>query len=193
MKAMIRTLCRAAVLVLLATPAWAAPKKYHFALASLTAKSDVDAEAARSAQPRLESQLTTAFATHPELIAKLDGAPDWKTQAEPFRRYLARKGIAAAYSVTVELTAATERLEPLPDKPKSQRLIVRVALHMLGEGMPGRTMGFTGDGEATVKVEVGKKVSDRDRQYAWDEASKAAVADALKTAFKQLALPPKKP
>ena len=53
--------------------------------------------------------------------------------------------------------------------------------------MPGRTMGFTGDGSATIKQEVGKKVSERDRKFAWDDAAKAAVDDAMVTVFKQLA------
>lgn len=78
------------------------------------------------------------------------------------------------------------------DKPNSQRLVVRVALHFLGENIPSRTMGFTGDGQATIKVEIGKKVRDKDREYAWDQAAEAAVADAMTTVFKQLAIPPKK-
>ncbi|MDX2091528.1 MAG: hypothetical protein SFX73_26950, partial [Kofleriaceae bacterium] len=78
------------------------------------------------------------------------------------------------------------------DKPNSQRLVVRVGVHLLGENLPGRTIGFTGDGQATIKQEVGKKIRDRDREYTWDQAAEAAVADALATVFKQLAVPPKK-
>ena len=70
--------------------------------------------------------------------------------------------------------------------------MIHVALHMLGENIPGRTMGFTGDGQATIKQEVGKKVRDRDREYAWDQAAELAVADAMTTVFKQLAVPQKK-
>ena len=62
---------------------------------------------------------------------------------------------------------------------------------MLGETIPGRTMGFTGDGQATVKQEVGMKIRDKDRDYAWDGAAETAVADAMKTVFAQLAKPPK--
>jgi hypothetical protein len=53
-------------------------------------------------------------------------------------------------------------------------------------------MGFTGDGKATIKQEVGVKVRDRDRAYTWDQAAELAVDDAMKTVFQQLALPPKK-
>jgi hypothetical protein len=63
---------------------------------------------------------------------------------------------------------------------------------MLGENIPGRTMGFTGDGKATIKQEVGLKIRDRDREYTWEQAAEIAVNDAMKTVFQQLAVPPKK-
>ncbi|HEU0029505.1 MAG TPA: hypothetical protein VFQ53_02645 [Kofleriaceae bacterium] len=179
--------------VVLAAPSEAAPKKkYHFNLAEVTTKPNVKPDVAKDATPRVEAQVKQAFETHPQLVAKMDGAPDWKTQAEPYRAYLKKKGLAGAYHVTVEITDASEEVVPMEGKPNSQRLVVKVAIHMLGETMPGRTMGFTGDGQATIKQEVGKKVSQRDREFAWDEAAKAAVADAMVTVFKQLAIPPKK-
>lgn len=192
MKPMLRLII-VAVIGCLATQADARPKKrYHFALASATAKSEVAAKSAKAATPRVEAQLRKTFDTHPQIVASLEGAPDWKTKPVAFRKFLARKRIAAAYSVTVELTEASLELQPMPDRPRTQRLVVRIAVHMLGEHMPGRTIGFTGDGQATIKVEVGKKVNDRDRQYAWDEAAKAAIDEAMKTVFAQLAAPPKK-
>jgi hypothetical protein len=53
-------------------------------------------------------------------------------------------------------------------------------------------MGFTGDGAATVKQEVGMKVRDKDREFTWDGAAETAINDALKTCFAKLALPQKK-
>jgi hypothetical protein len=192
---MIRRVCVVASVVacLIGTAAGAPKKKYFLDLATVTAKPDVDAETAKAATPRIEAQLRATFASDPQLVAKLDGAPDWKADAAAYRKHLAKHGVSAAYFVTVDVTEATEKLEPIDGTTKSQRLVVRVAIHMLGEAIPGRTMGFTGDGHATIKVEVGKKVSERDRQYAWDEAAKAAIGDAMKTVFKQLAVPPKKP
>jgi len=172
--------------------AWAAPKKkYHFELAAVTAKPEVKPDVAKSATPRVELQIKKAFASHPQLVAKLDGAPD-TANAPAYRKYLVKKGLAGAYLVTVEVTEATEELIPVDDKPNTQRLSVRVGVHILGERIPDRTMGFTGDGSATIKQEVGKKVRDRDREYAWDSAAEVAIADAMKTVFKQLAVPPKK-
>ncbi len=170
----------------------AAPKKYHFKLAAVTAKSEVKADVAKEATPRVEAQVKKTFETHKQLVATLEGAPDPDAKAEAFRKFLKAKGLAGAYLVTVEITEASIELVPVESKPGTQRLVVRVAVHLLGENIPGRTMGFTGDGQATIKQEVGKKVRDRDREFTWDEAAKAAVDDAMQTVFKQLAIPQKK-
>lgn len=176
----------------LASTASAAPKKYHFKLAGVSAKPEVKADVAKEATPRVEAQVKKTFETHPQLVAKLDGAPDPDAKAEAYRKFLKGKGVTGAYLVTVEITEASIELVPMDSKPGSQRLVVRVAVHLLGENIPGRTMGFTGDGSATIKAEVGKKVRDRDREANWDEAAKAAVDDAMQTVFKQLAVPAKK-
>ena len=171
----------------------AAPKKkYHFELTAVTAKSEVKPDVSRAATPRVEAQVKKVFETHPQLVAKLDGAPDPKSNADGYRRYLTQHAIAGAYLVTVEITDASEEVEPLEDKPNAQRLVIHIGIHMLGENIPGRTMGFTGDGKATIKQEVGMKVRDRDREAAWDSAAEVAIADAMTTVFKQLAVPPKK-
>jgi hypothetical protein len=192
MKPMLRLIFLAVATFAVVLPAAAAPKKYHFNLAQVAAKPEVKPDAAASATPRVEAKIKETFNTHKQLVGTLEGAPDWKTQAEAYRKFLAKKGIAGAYHVTVDISEASEELQPIEGRPKSQRLVVRVAIHMLGETMPGRTMGFTGDGQATIKVEIGKKLNEADRKYAWDEAAKAAIDDAMKTVFKQLAIPPKK-
>jgi hypothetical protein len=171
----------------------AAPKKkFHFELTAVTPKPEVKPEVAKAATPRVEVQVKKVFETHPQLVAKLEGAPDPRANADGYRKYLSTKGISGAYLVTVEITDASEELEPLDDKPNAQRLAIHIGIHMLGETIPGRTMGFTGDGKATIKQEVGKRIRDRDREYTWDQAAELAVADAMKTVFQQLAAPPKK-
>ena len=197
MPAMIRLLVAASVLFLVGTSAEAAPKKkYHFELTAVTAKPDVKADVAKSATPRVETQVKKAFESHAQLVAKLDGAPPLPEKPTPqqmdaYRAFLKKKGLGGAYWVTVEVTEASEELVPT-DKPNTQRLVVHVAVHVLGEQIPGKTMGFTGDGQATIKQEVGKKVRDKDREFAWDSAAEVAIADAMQTVFKQLAIPPKK-
>ena len=187
----IRSICMLglAAIVAAAAPAAAAPKKkYHFELTAVSAKAEVKPEVARMATPRVDAQVRKVFAGHPQLVAKLDGAPDPKSSADAYRRYLTQHGIAGAYLVTVEITEASEVLEPLDDKT-SQRLVIRIGIHVLGETVPGRTMGFTGDGRATIKQEVGIKLRDRDREYTWDQAAEFAIDDAMKTVFQQLAAP----
>jgi len=190
---MTRLVFALAAIALAGSAADAAPKKkYHFELTAVTAKPEVKPEVAKAATPRVEAQVKKVFETHPQLVGKLEDAPDPKTKADAYRRYLGTKGIAGAYLVTVEITDASEEVVPLEDKPNAQRLVIHIGIHMLGENIPGRTMGFTGDGKATIKQEIGLKLRDRDREYTWDQAAELAIDDAMKTVFQQLAVPPKK-
>jgi len=186
----------ATAIVFASAAAAAAPakphKKYHFELTAVTAKSEVKPDVAKAATPRVEAQVKKVFGSHPQLVAKLDGAPDPRSNADGYRRYLTQHALAGAYLVTVEITDASEEVEPLEDKPNAQRLVIHIGIHMLGENIPGRTIGFTGDGKATIKQEVGIKVSARDREYTWDQAAEIAVDDAIKTVFRQLAAPAKR-
>jgi hypothetical protein len=187
---MMRAMKSLLLLVMMVAVASAAPaakptKKYHFELTKVLAKDNVKADVVKIAQPRIEAQVKKAFESNPQLVGTLEGAPD-PSDGEAYRKYLEKKGVSGAYLVTVEITDASEELVPLEDK-KSQRIVVKVAIHVLGETIPGRTMGFTGDGQATVKLEVGLKVRDKDRDYAWDGAAETAINDALKTCFAQLA------
>lgn len=190
---MTRVLTLLALFALVAT-AQAAPKvkKYHFKLADVTAKPEVQADDAQASVPRVEAVIKKTFETHPQLVGTIEGAPDPIAKADAYRKFLTKKGLSAAFLVTVEVTEASIEIVPMEGKPNSQRIVVRVGVHLLGETIPGRTMGFTGDGQATIKVEVGKKIRDKDKEYTWDQASQAAVDDAMKTVFKQLAIPAKK-
>src|SRR5882757_2606648 len=81
---MSRLVFAAAMVALFASSAAdAAPgkKKFHFELTAVTAKPDVKADVAKAATPRVEAQVKKVFETHPQLVAKLDGAPDPGTNA----------------------------------------------------------------------------------------------------------------
>ena len=184
-----------AALVVFAPRADAAPKKkYHFELTKVLVKPEVKADVAKEAQPRIEAVFKKALESHPQLVKSLEGAPadPEANNGGPYRKFLTKKGIAGAYLVTVEVTEASIEIVPMEDKKNTQRISVTVGLHVLGETIPGRTMGFTGDGRATVKQEVGMKIRDKDRQFTWDSAAETAVENALKECFAKLALPPKK-
>lgn len=184
----------AVALVLFAPHADAAPKKkkYHFEITKVLVKPEVAADVAKEAQPRIEAVFQKALESHPQLVLSIEGAPDPDAKPAGYRKFLARKGISAAYLVTVEVTEASIEIVPMEDKKNTQRISVTVGLHVLGETIPGRTMGFTGDGRATVKQEVGMRIRDKDRQFTWDSAAETAVAEALKECFAKLAKPKKK-
>jgi hypothetical protein len=170
-----------------------AKPKYHFELSDVTPADGVTGDVVTMAQPRIKAQVEKAFASHPQLVAKLDGAPDPKTDAKAYSAWLKKKKIAGAYRVNVEITAAAEETEEVTDKPGELRLVVRLSIKMFGETVPTRTMGFSGEGSATIKQEVGKKVRQRDREYAWDQAAELAINDAIATSLAKLALPLAKP
>lgn len=187
----------AMVCLLPALGAEAAPakKKYHFKLTKVLAKPEVKPEVAKEAQPRVEAVFMKALENHPQLVATLDGAPNDPevNNGQPFRKFLTKKGVAGAYLVTVEVTEADIEIVPLDDKKNSQRIVVSVGIHVFGETIPGRTMGFSGDGRATVKQEIGMKIRDKDRQFTWDSAAEHAVTQALEKCFAKLAAPPPPP
>jgi len=183
-------LLAAFALAVLAPRADAAPKKkYHFELTKVLVKPEVKADVAKEAQPRIEAVFRKALDSHPQLVKDISGAPNPETDANGYRKFLTRKGVAAAYLVTLEVSEASIEIVPLEDKKNAQRIVVSVAIHVLGETIPGRTMGFTGDGHATVKQEVGMKLRDKDRQFTWDSAAETAVAEALKECFTKLSKP----
>jgi hypothetical protein len=63
---------------------------------------------------------------------------------------------------------------------------VHVGLRMFGEGIPKRTMDFSGDGSATVQVPAGRRVRDQDRAHAHRTAIQMAVSEAIATSMREL-------
>jgi hypothetical protein len=187
-------LAAATSLAVAAAPAAAKPKKkYHFELDDVRAGKDVTADLATEVTPRVKAQGEKLIAANPQIVATLTGAPDPVADAPGFQKYLAKNKIDGAFKVTVEITAATEEVEPIESKPGNQRIVVHLEVHMFGEAMPTRKMGFSGDGSSTVKEEVGKKLRPKDRDAAWDDAASEALTKALDESLTKLALPPPKP
>jgi hypothetical protein len=183
-----------AALALAGSVAFAAtepPKqRYHFELSAVTAKPEVKPAIAKLVTPRVEAELKKLFEHHPQLVAKLD-APDPKVDADAYRGFLTKSHIAGSYDVTVEITSAAEELTPMPDKPGTQHLEIRLVLNMTGKTIPDGTLGFVGHGKATIQQEVGAKVSNGEREETWGQVVEVASAAALKNAFQQLDAAPK--
>jgi hypothetical protein len=169
-----------------------ARKKYFFEVTSVTSKTTLPDHLEKQILPKLSAEVQKQLANHPQLVAQLpEGAPDPKADANKYRKYLTKRGLAGAYQVSVELTSASEEVEQL-DGRKGQRLVVRLGVHMFGETVPGQTIGFTGDGSASVRQEVGKTVRPRDQEFTWQGAVEIAVTDAIETSLAKLSAPEKK-
>jgi len=177
-----------ALVASLASAADAPKDRYYFELKSITAKAELKPEAVKMATPRVLAEAKKAFEHHPQLVAKLDGAPDPKADPDGYRAFLAKGKLKDAYLVNVEITDATELLTPMPDKPGSQQLEIRIALRMLGSHIPDDTLGFTGHGKGKIQQEIGLKVNEHDRQDTWDQVTELAVSAAVKTAMEELEL-----
>jgi hypothetical protein len=166
-------------------------KKYLFEVSSVTSKTSLPDHLEKSILPKLSAEVEKQLNNHPQLVTAVPGAPDAAGDATKYRKYLAKRGLAGAYSVSVELTSASEEVEPIEGK-SGQRLIVRLGVHMFGEAIPGKTIGFTGDGSASIRQEVGKTVRPRDQEFTWQGAVEMAVTDAIDTSLAKLSAPEKK-
>ncbi len=175
-------------------PAWAKPwETYVFLISRVELGKDVPKEV----EQQLVARLGAAIADHEELEASLDGgAPDPEAEPEKFKKYLKSRRLRA-FKVNVDVSRFSSELEPVRGGPRgqaarknSQYLTVRVSLRLFGETVPDRVMAFTGDGSATVKLEVGKTVRPRDREEAASAALDQAVAGAIAESLPKLQEPP---
>lgn len=167
-------------------------KKYFFELAEVKAADELG-KAGQDLIPVTQTQVAKSIAAHEQLVVTLDGAPD-RANAKAFKAYLKKKKLAGAYRVNVELIAFEEEVEEKDDSlNKEKRLIIRLSLRTFGETIPDRVMGFTGEGSATVKLDIGKKLRPRDREYAINQAVELAMTDALASSMQKLATPPPAP
>jgi hypothetical protein len=172
-----------------------AEKKYHFELVEVRAGEGVDGTIAADALRLLDAELRKQFAAHPRLVADISGAPEPEANKKKFVKWLMKKKIAGAFQVDVDLTRYTEELEDTttPNAGKdAKRLVVRLDIHLFGETMPGHKMGMEGEGTATVKEDVGKKMSAKDREFTIQYAIELAVTDAINKALERLSAPPPK-
>jgi hypothetical protein len=162
-----------------------AQKRYLFQISFISPKKTLPEKLEKTVLPLLTAEVHKQLAAHPQLVTELPGAPDPAADANKYRRFLKKHGVHGAYLVRVDLTDASEELEPLEGR-SGQRLIVRMSVHMFGETIPGQTMGFTGDGSASIRQDIGKTLRPRDQQFTWQSAVEIAVSDAITTSLAKL-------
>jgi len=175
--------------VVFASPAYGKGKNrgkpYIFKVTNLELKSGVPARL----EAEVRKQIGVAIDDHDQLLSAIEeGAPDPEKEPEKFKKYLERRK-QKAYKVNVEITSYSHEVEQVD---RTRRLIVSVSMRMFGETIPQRVMAFTGDGAATIKIDIGKKLRKADSRYANEEAIKLAVADAISTSIVKLKAGPKK-
>lgn len=172
-----------AVLVALGAAQAKGQRTYFFLLHEVKL---VGADMPAELEEQVRGQLIKALSQHERLTDALPaGAPDPKTDPKGFEQYI-KKNKIQPYRVNVEVTAYSRDSEAVDEPRKGNRLEVSVSLRTFGETMPKRVMAFTGEGSATIKVEVGKKIRDRDWEYANQNAIEIAVAEALQMSIDRL-------
>lgn len=117
-----------------------------------------------------------------------EGAPDPKKEPKRFKKYLKKKRLKA-YKVNLEVIQYEETVEELDDRGH-KRVAVRISVRLFGETIPDRVMAFAGKGSATVKLDVGRKVRDRDREVANHDAIEVAIDQAIGESLRKLSMPP---
>ncbi len=180
------TLCAAFALVRGSAEADAKPKPKYIYLVSEVKSAD---SVTGSPITEIRAGLDKGLAKTPEISAALPkGAPDPVKQPKEFKRFLKRKKLRA-FRVNVEITSYEQRTEKLE---RGNRVSVHVDLRLFGETLPERVMAFAGQGSATVKLDVGKRVRDADRKAANGEAIEVAIKEALAESLKKLGAPKRK-
>ncbi|MEM9492559.1 MAG: hypothetical protein AAGC55_25650, partial [Myxococcota bacterium] len=155
-------------------------RTYVFLVHDIALKDGIPAEITEV----VRGQLLRAIRAHARLSAQLpEGAPDPKSEPKKFSAFIARNKLEP-YRLNVEVTQYTHGVEPSPNGGK--RLTVSLALRTFGETMPVRKMAFSGEGSATIRMDVGKKLRERDSTYARKEAAKEAIAEALTISLQRL-------
>jgi hypothetical protein len=136
------------------------------------------------------TQLGVEIGKRATLVAELpEGTPDPKAEPKAFKKFLERRSMRA-FKVNVEITSYSQEVVELAAPRTGHHITVRVSLRMFGETIPDRVMAFSGDGSATIKLEVGKRIRDRDIEVANHDAIELAVAEAIDESLVKLGQPP---
>ena len=183
--------CAAAFLVATAAaPSDAAAGKETYIF--LVSKVELSKGIAKEVNGEVSSRLLAAIDAHSDLDASIPkGAPDPEAAPEKFKAYLSKRK-QRAFKMNVLVSQYSQTVEPAPGKSNVQYLTVRVSLRLFAETFPDRGMALTGDGSATVKLEIGKTVSAADKKEANASSIDQAIGSAVEELLVKLRQPPPK-
>jgi hypothetical protein len=173
--------CAAAFLVTTAVaPRDAAAGKETYIF--LVSKVELSKGIPKEVDPEVTGRLNHAIDAHADIDGTIPkGAPDPESAPEKFKAYLSKHN-QRAFKMNVLVSQYSQTVEPAPGKGSSQYLTVRVSLRLFAETFPGRGFALTGDGSATIKLEIGKTVSAADKK----EANGASIDQAITSAVDEL-------
>ena len=153
---------------------------YYFLVSEVKLAEGIPAEIAEI----VRAELTQAITKHARLIEALPAdAPDPAADPKAFTRYITKRKIRP-FRVNVEVTQYNHKVTT--SARGGQQLVVSVALRTFGETIPQRVMAFSGDGSATIKMDIGKELRPRDSRVANKDAVAQAIADALTMSLDRL-------
>jgi hypothetical protein len=191
MRTRLSTLAAALAVIAAGLAAWPAsaaakPKETYI---FLVWKVGLENKTPKELSEMVSTRLRSSIEAHKILPAVPEGAPDPESAPDKFTAYLKAKNMRA-FRMNVQVTKYSQDVEEAPGKPGSQYLTVRVALRLFAESYPARGMAMTGDGSATVKLEIGKTVRDADKKEANNSALDEAVNKAIEQVLVKLREPP---
>jgi hypothetical protein len=139
--------------------------------------------------PEARKQLVEALGRRAEVSLAPEGAnPDDPALAGELKKKKLR-GLA----LSVRVTQFSKQLLPPAEGKKFQVLQAKVSTSLFGASIPNQGLAIGGEGDATVGLEVGKKVLPADEQAALKEALSQALDRAVEVAITKLDNPPKVP
>jgi hypothetical protein len=160
------------------------PPRYYVQLTTVTFAEGVIADEALVI-PTVKAKAEAALAAQPQFVTVVEGAPAESATDAEWKKWLGKQKLAGALKVNLVVTTAHEDAEPDPAK-KGQKYTTDLAVTLFGETVPARVMAFTGEGAATIRLEVGKKLLEADRRYAWEEAATEAMNKAITASLAKL-------
>ena len=169
------------------------PIRFIFEISRL----DLPKNAPPALEERIRQQIADVISNDKRLLGEIPkDAPSYDPKAKgrygnkAFHTFMKKKRLRA-FKVIVQVTRYAPTLVPNA-KGSGHMLGSAIVIRMFGETIPDRVMAFTGDGSATVQIEIGKKVRARDQTYANQEAAKLAIAKAMAMSLTKLEAKPAK-
>jgi hypothetical protein len=179
------------LVALTAAPVFAKPAKdqgktkYYVAVMKAMGDPGVPAEIL----PEARKQLIEALSRRPEVTL----APEGQNTDDPALAADLKKKKMRGLSLSVRVTEFKKTIMPPDEGKKFQVLQAKVSTSLFGATIPNEGLAIGGEGDATVGLEVGKKVLPQDEKEALKQALSEALDRAVNIAMTKLSTPAKVP